>query len=86
MSSEETANASKITLHLVSSLDGFIARKDNNVSWLDSCGSVYERGISISEEETAAFVSKIDCYVLGFRTDEDAPRLAGRMATLRQLC
>ncbi len=75
MSSEETANASKITLHLVSSLDGFIARKDNSVSWLDSCGSVYERGISISEEETAAFVSKIDCYVLGSRTYEHALEL-----------
>ena len=39
-----------VTLHMVSSLDGFIARKDNSVSWLEN-GSVYEAGVSISEEE-----------------------------------
>jgi dihydrofolate reductase len=75
MSSEETANASKITLHLVSSLDGFIARKDNSVSWLDANGGVYEAGVSISEEEAAAFVKTIDCYVLGSHTYEHALEL-----------
>jgi dihydrofolate reductase len=75
MSSEGNAAASKITLHLVSSLDGFIARKDNSVSWLDANGSVYEAGVSISEEEAAAFVKTIDCYVLGSRTYEHALEL-----------
>jgi dihydrofolate reductase len=60
---------------MVSSLDGFIANKDNSVSWLDSSGSVYEPGISISEEETAAFLKTIDCYVLGSRTYEHALEL-----------
>jgi dihydrofolate reductase len=55
-------------LHVVSSLDGFIARKDNSVSWLEAEGRVYEGGVSISEEEAAAFVKAIDCYVLGSRT------------------
>jgi len=59
---------------MVSSLDGFIAKKDNNVSWLDSTG-VYEAGVSISEEEAAAFVKTIDCYVLGSRTYEHALEL-----------
>jgi dihydrofolate reductase len=63
-----------VTLHLVSSLDGFIAKKDNSVSWLDS-GSVYEAGVSISEEEPAIFVKAIDCYVLGSRTYEHALEL-----------
>jgi dihydrofolate reductase len=75
MASESNANASRVTLHLVSSLDGFIARKDNSVSWLDAEGGVYEAGISISEEEAATFVKTIDCYVLGSRTYEHALEL-----------
>jgi len=73
--SEEHAKARSVTLHMVSSLDGFIAKKDNSVSWLDGTGSVYEAGVSISEEEAAAFVKAIDCYVLGSRTYEHALEL-----------
>ncbi len=72
--SEGNAKVRSVTLHMVSSLDGFIAKKDNNVSWLDSTG-VYEAGVSISEEEAAAFVKTIDCYVLGSRTYEHALEL-----------
>jgi dihydrofolate reductase len=75
MSVEGNATGSKVTLHAVSSLDGFIARKDNSVSWLDVKGSVYEAGVSISEEEAAKFVKAIDCYVLGSRTYELALEL-----------
>jgi dihydrofolate reductase len=53
---------------MVSSLDGFIAKHDNSISWLRDSGKVYEAGVSISEEEAAAFVKAIDCYVLGSRT------------------
>jgi dihydrofolate reductase len=72
--SDTNAKGRSVTLHMVSSLDGFIARKDNSVSWLDT-GSVYEAGVSISEEEAAAFVKTIDCYVLGSRTYEHALEL-----------
>ena len=75
MSGEERATGSRITLHVVSSLDGFIARKDNSVSWLDAPTRVYDAGVSISEEEAAAFVKTIDCYVLGSRTYEHALEL-----------
>jgi dihydrofolate reductase len=64
----------KVTLHMVSSLDGFIAKKDNSVSWLENTGR-YEAGVSISAEEAAAFVKAIDCYVLGSRTYEHAIEL-----------
>jgi dihydrofolate reductase len=64
-----------VTLHMISSLDGFIAKKDNTVTWLESTESIYEAGISISEEEAAAFVKTIDCYVLGSRTYEHAIEL-----------
>ena len=74
MSTKSNPNASRVTLHLVSSLDGFIARSDNDVSWLEH-GSVYDAGVSISEEEAAALVKTIDCYVLGARTYEHALQL-----------
>ena len=73
--SEANAKGRSVTLHMVSSLDGFIAKKDNSVSWLESTGSVYEAGVSISEEEARAFVKAIDCYVLGSRTYEHALEL-----------
>jgi dihydrofolate reductase len=56
----------------VSSLDGFIAKKDNSVSWMDSSGDVYEKGIS---EGDADDVTSIDCFVLGSRTYEHALQL-----------
>lgn len=75
MSDEGNSTRSRVTLHMVSSLDGFIARKDNNVSWLNDSGSVYEAGVSISPEEIAAFLKAIGCYVLGSRTYEHALEL-----------
>lgn len=69
-----SANGRSVTLHMVSSLDGFIAKEDNSVSWMDSAG-VYEAGVSISGEEAATFLKTIDCYVLGSRTYEHALEL-----------
>ncbi len=68
------AKERSVILHVVSSLDGFIAKTDNSVSWLDT-GSIYEAGVSISQEEIAAFVKAIDCYVMGSRTYEHALEL-----------
>ncbi len=62
---------SAITLHLVSSLDGFIGRKDNDVAWMDS-SDVYERGVT---DDGADVLQSIDCYVLGARTYEHALQL-----------
>jgi dihydrofolate reductase len=58
---------------MVSSLDGFIARHDNSVSWLESSADAYERGVS--EESATELVQSIDCYVLGSRTYEHALQL-----------
>ncbi len=66
-----SAIRSTVTLHVVSSLDGFIARKDNSVSWMDS-SDVYEKGVPDDEPEV---VQSIDCYVLGSRTYEHALEL-----------
>jgi dihydrofolate reductase len=62
-----------VTLHVVSSLDGIIAKKDNSVSWLDSSGDVYEKGVSEDNDEEV--VESVDCYVLGSRTYEHALEL-----------
>jgi dihydrofolate reductase len=70
---ELNTNRSTVTLHVVSSLDGFIAKNDNSVSWLDTSGAVYEGGVS--EESADEVVRAIDCYVLGSRTYEHALQL-----------
>jgi dihydrofolate reductase len=69
---EVKARRSTVTLHMVSSLDGFIAKKDNSVSWMDSSGDVYERGVT---DDGAEVIQSIDCFVLGSRTYEHALQL-----------
>jgi len=63
---------STITLHVVSSLDGFIAKNDNSISWMDSPAEVYEKGLT---DDGADVLQSIDCYVLGSRTYEHALQL-----------
>jgi dihydrofolate reductase len=67
------AKTSAITLHVVSSLDGIIAKKDNSVSWMDTSGEVYEKGVSEADADDG--VTSIDCFVLGCRTYEHALQL-----------
>ena len=64
-----------MTLHVVSSLDGFIAKNDNSVSWLDSAGDAYEAGVAEDSAEAEELIKTIDCYVLGSRTYEHALQL-----------
>lgn len=63
----------KVTIHMVSSLDGYIAKKDNSVSWFET-SDYYEKGIT--EQNTAEFLKAIDCYVMGARTYEHALELS----------
>lgn len=65
---------SQVTIHMVCSLDGFIARPDGDVSWMQTSDH-YENGKTLSEQEIAEFLSKIDCYVMGARTYEHALKL-----------
>lgn len=67
-----SATTPTVTLHVVSSLDGFIARHDNTVSWLDSPADAYDAGVA---EPSADAVTGIDCFVLGSRTYEHALQL-----------
>lgn len=60
-----------ITLHMVASLDGFIARKDGRVDWLETKDD-FEGGATLTAEFIAEFLKSIDCYVIGARTYETA--------------
>src|SRR5476651_702487 len=70
-----TTDAFKITIHMVSSLDGIIAKKDNSVSWFET-SDYYEKGVGLTEQDTAEFLKTIDCYVMGARTYEHALELS----------
>ena len=64
-----------LTIHMVSSLDGYIAKKDNSVGWFETADN-YEKGIDVSKEEVEAFLKTIDCYIMGSRTYEHALELS----------
>src|SRR6187399_3324670 len=66
-------DAFKLTIHMVSSLDGIIAKKDNSVSWFETADH-YEKGVT--GENAAEFLKTIDCYVMGSRTYEHALELS----------
>ncbi|MCA1838058.1 MAG: dihydrofolate reductase family protein [Actinobacteria bacterium] len=62
---------SHVTIHMAASLDGFIARKDGSVDWLETSDE-YAGGETMEPAFVAAFLKTIDCYVMGSRTYETA--------------
>lgn len=64
-----------ITIHLACSLDGIIAKSNNDIAWMETSSS-YENGSDLSPEQIAGFLSSIDCYVMGSKTYEHAMALA----------
>lgn len=62
---------SRVTIHMAASLDGFIARKNGNVDWLETTDK-FEGGDTMSPEFVEEFLKTIDCYVMGSRTYETA--------------
>jgi dihydrofolate reductase len=63
--------SSCVTIHMVASLDGFVARKDGSVDWLEVADE-FEGGDRLDPEFIAEFLKTIDCYVMGSRTYETA--------------
>src|ERR1700733_9406466 len=64
-------NNSRVTIHMVASLDGFIARKDGSVDWLETADE-FRAGDTMDPAFIEAFLKTIDCYVMGSRTYETA--------------
>jgi dihydrofolate reductase len=56
---------------MVASLDGFIARKDGSVDWLETSDE-FEDGETLDPETVEEFLTAIHCYVMGSRTYETA--------------
>jgi hypothetical protein len=52
---------------LAASLDGFIARKDGSVDWLETSDE-FADGATADPGFVEAFLKAIDCYVMGSRT------------------
>jgi dihydrofolate reductase len=62
---------SHVTVHMAASLDGFIARKDGRVDWLETSDEFLD-GDTLAPGFVEAFLKTIDCYVMGLRTYETA--------------
>lgn len=62
-----------LTIHMVSSLDGIVAKKDNSVSWFETTSN-YDKGVTGQNPEE--FLKTIDCYVMGSHTYEHALELS----------
>jgi dihydrofolate reductase len=56
---------------MAASLDGFIARKDGRVDWLEASDE-FAGGETMEPGFVEAFLKTIDCYVMGSRTYETA--------------
>src|SRR2546423_12324509 len=63
--------SSRVTIHMAASLDGFIARKDGSVDWLETSDE-FVGGGTIDPGFVEAFLKTIDFYVMGSRTYETA--------------
>ena len=62
---------SRVTIHMAASLDGFIARKDGSVDWIETADT-FAGGETMDAAAVEAFLKTIDCYVMGSRTYETA--------------
>src|SRR5881296_1740832 len=68
---------SVVTIHMAASLDGFIARKDGRVDWLETSDE-FAGGETMEPGFVEEFLKTIDCYVMGSRTYETALRFEGQ--------
>lgn len=58
---------------MAASLDGFIARPDGRVDWLETSDE-FVGGDTLAPGDVEAFLKTIDCYVMGAKTYETALR------------
>lgn len=66
-----TGAESTVTVHMAASLDGFIARKDGRVDWMETSDQ-FDGGETLDPAYVKEFLASIDCYVMGSRTYETA--------------
>ena len=56
---------------MAASLDGFIARRDGNVDWMETSDE-FAHGDIMDPEFVEVFLKTIDCYVMGSRAYQTA--------------
>jgi len=79
MSKVKAHATSRVTIHMAASPDGFVARKDGSVDWLETSDE-FADGDTMDPEFVEAFLETIDCYVMGSRTYETALRFEAQGA------
>jgi dihydrofolate reductase len=62
---------------MAASLDGFIARTDGSVDWMETSDE-FVSGDTLNPEFVQEFLKTIDCYVMGSRTYETALRFEAK--------
>ena len=62
---------SRVTIHMAASADGFIARRDGTVDWMET-SDTFDGGEKMDPVFVEQFLKTIDCYVMGSRTYETA--------------
>lgn len=66
-----TDAGSRVTIHMAASLDGFVARRDGRVDWMETADH-FDAGEVMAPESVVEFLRTIDCYLMGSRTYETA--------------
>jgi dihydrofolate reductase len=67
----KASTESRITVHMAASLDGFIARRDGSVDWMETTDEFMD-GATMDAALIDEFLGGIDCYVMGSHTYETA--------------
>ena len=57
----------RVTIHMATSLDGYIAREDGRVDWMETQDE-FKLGEVLDSEYVRSFLDAIDCYVMGSQT------------------
>jgi hypothetical protein len=66
---------SRVTIRMAARLDGFIARQDGRVDWLETSDH-FDGGETMSPALVEAFLETIDCYVMGGTIGQRHPQTA----------
>jgi len=68
---------SRVTIHMAASLDGYVARSDGRLDWLETSDE-FAGGDTLDPEFVESFLKTIDCYVMGSRTYETTLRFEAK--------
>ena len=63
-----------ITIHMISSLDGYVANLEETVDWMGGKFE-YAQGKVLTEQDITSYLERIDCYMIGAKTYETALKL-----------